>query len=124
MLSFKPASTRHSALQNVFLDPRIAAASDTQVAKILRGLGNPDLPLNLEAVRTIQKLDRQFYSSTDDSAVREFVSRVKVGGKLLIEKPSRILDLIRKFDLKALYVPDYNRILLDKSQTRSEVAVE
>lgn len=74
----------------------------------------------MDAVRTLQKLDRQFYSSTDDSAVREFVSRVKVGGKLLIERPSRILDLIKKFDLKALYVPDYNRILLDQSQPEAK----
>jgi len=74
----------------------------------------------LEAVRTLQKLDRQFYSSTNDSAVREFVSRVKVGGKLLIEKPWRILDLVRKFDLKALYVPEYNRILLDESQPEAK----
>lgn len=87
---------------------------------MLRGLGNPDPPLDLEAVRTLQKLDRQFYSSTDDSAVREFVSRVKVGGKLLIEKPSRILDLIKKFDLKALYVPDYQRILLDQAQPEAK----
>lgn len=48
------------------------------------------------------------------------MSRVKVGGKLLIEKPWRILDLIKKFDLKALYVPDYNRILLDESQPEAK----
>jgi len=107
-------------LRNAFLDQRTAAAIDTLIAKVLRGLGNPEPPLHLEAVRTLQKLDKQFYSSTDDSAVREFVSRVKVGGKLLIEKPSRILDVIKKFDLKALYVPDYSRILLDKSQPEAK----
>ena len=79
-------------------------------------MGYPEPPLDLDSVRALRKLDKQFYSSADDSAVREFVSRVKVAGKLVIERPTRILDLIRKFDLKALYVPDRQRILLDKEQ--------
>lgn len=100
-------------MKNKFLDARTAKVIDDQIAKLLRGLGNPDPPLDLDAVRTLLKLDKQYYSSTDDGAVREFISRVKVGGKLLIEKPTRLLALIKKFDLKALYVPDRKRILLD-----------
>lgn len=105
-------------MKNTFLDQRTAKAIDTQVAKVLRGLGNPQPPLDLNSVRSLLKLDLQYYSSKNDNAVREFVSRVKVAGKLLIEKPTRILDLIIKFDLKALYVPDRNRILLDSSQPK------
>ena len=98
-----------------FLPDRQRAEIDAQVSKILRGLGNPDPPLDLEQVRTLLRLDVGYYSSTDDSALREFVSRVRVAGKLFIERPTRILDVVRKFDLKALFVPDGQRILLDSA---------
>jgi len=45
--------------------------------------------------------------------VREFVSRVKVASKLFLERPGRLLDLIRQADLRALWVPKTRRILLD-----------
>ena len=103
-------------MRNRFLLDRQRAEIDAQVSKILRGLGNPDPPLDLEQIRTLLRLDVGYYSSTDDNALREFVSRVRVAGKLFIERPTRILDVVRKFDLKALFVPDRQRILLDSAQ--------
>lgn len=89
---------------------------DTQVSKILRGLGNPAPPLNLNDVRELRKLDRQYYSSSDDSTLREFISRMKVAGKQVVTRPRLILDVVRKLDLKALWVPDRQRILIDADQ--------
>jgi Zn-dependent peptidase ImmA (M78 family) len=103
-------------MRNRFLSERQRAEIDGQISKILRGLGNPDPPLDLEQVRTLLRLDVGYYSSTDDGALREFVSRVRVAGKLFIERPTRILDVVRKFDLKALFVPEGQRILLDSAQ--------
>src|SRR5258708_39721123 len=104
------------AMRNRFLQDRQRAEIDGQISKILRGLGNPEPPLDLAQVRTLLRLDVGYYSSTDDGALREFVSRVRVAGKLFIERPTRLLDVVRKFDLKALFVPDGQRILLDSAQ--------
>ena len=90
-------------MRNRFLQDRQRAEIDGQISKILRGLGNPEPPLDLAQVRTLLRLDVGYYSSTDDSALREFISRVRVAGKLFIERPTRILDVVRKFDLKALF---------------------
>ena len=105
-------------MRNKFLDGRSARDIDAQVAKILRGLGNPEPPLDLDAVRELLRLDRQYYSSTDDSAIREFVSRAVIAGKQVALRPMLVIDAIRKWDLKALYLPDRKRILIDESQHR------
>ena len=105
-------------MRNKFLDGRSARDIDAQVAKILRGLGNPKPPLDLDAVRELLRLDRQYYSSTDVSAIREFVSRAVIAGKQVALRPMLVIDAIRKWDLKALYLPDRKRILIDESQHR------
>ncbi len=102
-------------MRNKFLDLRTAQVIENQVEKILRGLGNSEPPLDLKAVRELLRLDRQFYASTDDGMLRAFASRFKVAGKRFIEKPTRIIDVVRKFDLKVLYIPDQKRVLLDAS---------
>ena len=84
-----------------------------QVRKVLRGLGNPEPPLRLEEVRELLRLDRQYYSSQDDGAVREFVSRVRVAGKQIIARPTLLWDVIKKAQISALWVPDRQRILID-----------
>jgi len=48
-------------LRNVYLPEETTREIDTQVAKLLRGLGKPEPPLNLEAVFALQRLDPQFY---------------------------------------------------------------
>ena len=65
-------------MRNTFLDVRTARDIDAVVSKILKGLGNPEPPLNLDDVRALQQLDRQYYSSVDDGPLREFVSKASV----------------------------------------------
>lgn len=84
-----------------------------QVAKVLRDLGKPDPPLHLEDVRELLKLDLQYYRSGDDDAVKEFVSKVKIGFKQIVQRPTLLWDVIRKAKLSALWVPDRKRILVD-----------
>jgi hypothetical protein len=90
-----------------------AADLRRQVEKVLRGLGNPEPPLRLEDVRELLRLDRQYYSSTDDSAAREMISRLRIAGKQILERPSLLIDVIRKAELAALWLPDRKRILID-----------
>jgi hypothetical protein len=84
-----------------------------QAQKILRGLGNPEPPLNLDNVRLLLQLDRHYYSSQDDGLFRERISRLKVAGKQVLARPALLGDAIKKFDLKALYLPDSKRIVID-----------
>lgn len=45
--------------------------------------------------------------------MREFVSKMKIAGKQLIMRPRLIVDVVRKLHLKALWLPDRQRILID-----------
>lgn len=97
----------------MFLGDRTAQDIDSTVAKILRDVGNPEPPLLLEDVRHILKLDRRWYSSTDDSVLRETTHRLVLAGKQILERPSLLIDAVKKFSLKALWLPDRKQILLD-----------
>lgn len=101
-------------MRNIHLRARTQQDIDSQVAKILRGLGNPKPPLSLEQVRELLKLDKKFYSSTEDGILRETTSRLIVAGKQILRRPTMLSDAIRKADLRALFVPDPRLILLDE----------
>jgi hypothetical protein len=103
-------------VKNRFLEALTARDIDKQVRKILRGLGSPGPPLNLADVFELLKLDRQYYSSQDDGALREFFSRAFIAGKQIAMRPMLLVDAVRKWNLRALYVPDRRRVLIDRSQ--------
>jgi hypothetical protein len=73
-------------------------------------------PLTWRIVFALLKLDRQYYSTQDDGALREFFSKAVIAGKQIAKRPMLLLDAVKKWDLKALYVPDRKRILIDSSQ--------
>lgn len=102
-------------MPNLLLSPRTETEIDQRVEKILADLGNPPPPLDLEQVRSLLKLDLRYYSSTDSSAVAEMVHQLRIGTKQVLARPSRILDVIRERSLKALWVPDRRRILIDEA---------
>lgn len=101
-------------MRNLALGARTTADIDGQVVKILRGLGNPEPPLDLAVVRELLKLDFNYYSTTDDGLLREVTSRLIVMGKQIIKRPTIVGDAVRTLSLKALYLPDQKRIMLDK----------
>jgi hypothetical protein len=92
-----------------------ARAIEAQIDKVLRGLGNPEPPLILEEVRELQRLDRFYYTTEETGTLREFVSRLRVGARQVIERPMLLLDAVKAMKLKAFYVPDRKRILMDGS---------
>lgn len=101
-------------MKNIALGQRTIADIDGQVAKILRGLGNPEPPIDLRVVRDLLNLSRDYYSTTDDGLLRETFSRMTVAGKQVLLRPTLLSDAVRNLSLKALYLPDQKRILLDK----------
>jgi hypothetical protein len=103
------------SMKNIIVTGYEAQDIQAQVDKILRGLGNPEPPLKLEEVRELLRLDRRFYSSEDQSAVREVVSRLLVAGKQVVKRPTILFEAIRKAKLSALWLPDKKRILIDES---------
>ena len=100
-------------MKNQPIDPFAAQDIGDQIDKVLRGLGNPEPPLNLVDVRELLKLDRQFYSTTNTGWLRESVSKIKVGAKQLAMRPALILDVVSRANLKALWIPDRKRILIN-----------
>ena len=99
--------------KNLLLSAKTAQDIDDRVGRVLRGLGNPEPPLRLEDVRHLLKLDRQFFTARDPSAVQEKISRIRVAAIQVYERPTLLIDAIKKLSLKALYLPDRKRILLD-----------
>ena len=102
--------TRHRVLSK-----KTVQDIDERVERILRGLGNPEPPLQLNDVRELLKLDRQFYTTDDPGILQETVSKIRIAGIQVYKRPTLLVDAIRKTSLQALYLPDQRRILLDKS---------
>jgi hypothetical protein len=101
-------------MNNTPLGARTVADIDTQVAKVLRGLGDPEPPIDLRLVRELLKLDHGYYSTTDDSLLRDTFSKLKVAGQQVLARPTLLRDAVRSLSLKALYLPDQKRILIDR----------
>ena len=102
-------------MKNVYLRDRTAQDINGLVARVLRDLDGAEPPLNLDHVRKLLSLDRQYYSSTEDSALREVAHRLTVAGKQVLARPTLLLDAIKKFDLRSLFLPDGKRILIDSN---------
>jgi hypothetical protein len=101
-------------MKTVHVGERERQDINAQVEKVLRGLGNPEPPLKLEVVRELLRLDRQYYSSTNDSVLREFASKIKIGAQQLFLRPTLLGEIVKKAGLSALWLPDPRRILLDE----------
>jgi Zn-dependent peptidase ImmA (M78 family) len=99
-------------LKKIKLDEFSVADIDAQVLKILRDLGNPEPPLHLEHVRELLKLDRDYYSVTDDGLLNRWVHSLKLAGKQIAKRPGFLKDFIKNFRLDALVLFDEKRILI------------
>lgn len=95
------------------LRPRIRQDIEARTDKILRDLGYPEPPLRLEQVRELIRLDLAYYSTERDGLLASTVSKMKRAGKQLLRRPGLLGDAIRKFSLRALYLPDQKRVLID-----------
>lgn len=105
---------------NVLPDPRTANDIEKYMDRILRELGNPEPPLSIDNVLRLLELDRQYYSALDESFLREVAHRIKVAGKQLVARPGLLIDVIKKADLKAFWLPDSAKILIDANLHRAK----
>lgn len=102
--------------KNVILSARTASDIDSRVERILEDLGNPEPPLTLDTVRELLRLDFGYYSVNNPGILQETAHKIRLAGKQILLRPTILIDAVRKFDLKALYIPDQKRILLDKDE--------
>ena len=105
-------------MRNRIISSKTAEDIDRRVARVLRGLGEPEPPLRLDDVLELLRLDRSFYTADDPGVLRETVSRIRVAGIQVLNRPSLLSEAIRKWSLKALYLPDRKRIFLDSALPR------
>ena len=102
-------------MKNNLLLSSTAVDIKDQVDKILRGLGYPEPPLNLDDVRALLKLDRQYYSTTNTGWIDTAISRLTIATKQVVARPILLLEAITKWNLRGLYLPDRKRILIDQA---------
>lgn len=103
-------------MRNAELNPRTRADIDQQVGKLLRDLDNPEPPISLADIRAVQELDLQYYSSTETGVLTELGHKMRVGVHQVLKRPGLLLDVVKKLSLKALWVPDRKRILIDSDE--------
>lgn len=99
--------------KNLLLDGRTARDIQDRVSRIHRDLDYGGGKVELREVRSLLKLDLAYYSADDESLVGQVVHKLKIGAKQVIQRPTLLLEAVRKLDLKALFVPDRKQILLD-----------
>lgn len=102
--------------KGIILPARTAADIDERIARVLARLGDPEPPLDLKVVRASLKLDFGYYSARDSGLLQETVAKLRVAGKQVLLNPMLLAQAVRKLDLRALYLPDQHRILLDRDE--------
>jgi hypothetical protein len=107
--------------KNILLSVQTAASVDSRVEKILKDLGNPKPPLDLENVRRLLKLDLQYYSTGNTNWLKEKIHQMKVAGKQVLSEPSTILQVTKSLGLKGILLVDRRRILLDTEQPKPKL---
>lgn len=89
---------------------------DSQILRVLRDLGNPPPPLNLDDVLKLLKIDLQYYGSTDPSVIKELTHRFTLlARKTIPDIAHHLANALAKSKLNAFWIPKSQRILLDDS---------
>ncbi|HEV7165192.1 MAG TPA: hypothetical protein VGO35_07390 [Gammaproteobacteria bacterium] len=96
------------------IDDKTAGDIGKRIAGIHRDIGYRDGAVNLADVRDTLKLDLRYYSAESTDLVDEVAHRLRLGAKRLMDNPAALIDVVKKFDLRALYIPAKKRILIDQ----------
>lgn len=104
--------------RNYILRRKTQQEIDERVERVLARLGNPEPPLDLRVVRDLLSLDLAYFRKDDPSLADDVISRMRMASKQIIRRPMLFFEAVAKFDLRALYLPDNKRILLDQSQPK------
>jgi Zn-dependent peptidase ImmA (M78 family) len=76
-------------------------------------LGNPEPPLGLDKVRFLLKLNLSYYTKTDLNLLDEIAHWVTLTGHGVMISAKRMLDVVEKYGLRALIIPEQRHIFID-----------
>ena len=85
---------------------------DQLVDRLLRDLGRPEPPLDLDQVRALQRLDLTYYSKTDLDLLDEMAHRARIAGNVILSTAKRMVELTedgRALDADLLAIGRYDR---------------
>lgn len=102
-------------MTNEILSQCVRNDIDFQVDKLLKDIKASSRPLNLDEVRYLLRLEKEYYSNKDVGLIKETVHRLRVGRRILIRSAGQLGSIIEKLKIKALFVPDKKRIYIDDS---------
>ena len=102
--------------KNRILSSHNEADINGRIERVLKDLGNPEPPLRLEEVRELLKLDFGYYSASDPGLLQDTIHKFRMGGRNIVLKAQALVNVVRKFDLRALFIPAHRRILIDADQ--------
>jgi hypothetical protein len=102
-------------MPELILKERTEQKIKTHCERLYNDLGNPKLPVCLDAIRELLRLDKTFYSLEDPSLLNRVFHKLSIAGKQVISQPTRLLAAWQQWNIKALWLPDVQRILLDDS---------
>ena len=102
--------------KNKILTNRTQADINRRIERVLSDLGNPEPPLKLEEVRELLKIDFGYYSASDPGLLQETIHKFRMGGHSFTLKANKLVEVVKKFDLRALFIPSQKRILLDQDE--------
>ena len=101
-------------MENIIIGGKEKRDINKVVDNLLRNLGNPEKKLDLESVRNALELDKNFFTRNDEGFLQEFISHIRFGSKRIFQEPKRLLRVVKELDIKALYLPEKKRIMIDK----------
>lgn len=102
-------------MKNVHVNARTAKDIDDRIDRIHRDIDYAGGKVALLDVRELLRLDLQYYRTDDPRLLDEVIHKLKVGAKQVLSRPTLLMDVVKKFDLSALFIPDRKRILMDDS---------
>ena len=102
-------------MAELILRKSVAQKIENRCERLYNDLGNPEPPIFLDAIRELLRLDKTFYSLEDPSFLDRLLRTLTIAGKQVLSQPTRLLTACREWNLKALWVPDKQLILLDDS---------
>jgi hypothetical protein len=81
---------------------------DKAINRTLKDAGLKEPPFLIEDILEYLDVDREFYDLEDVTLLRRFWHKVKIKGQKLV-------NIVRKVDLHAIWLPDRDQILVDTS---------
>lgn len=97
----------------LIVDPKTAEDIDRRNRRLLREMGISEPPLHVEDVLEHLKVHHSYYDLADPNLLQEIWHRLRIGGQ-------KVRNLVKKIDLKGLWLPDSDKILVDEAVPNSK----